>query len=341
MENKIIGIVDFDFLSTKELCNYNFGVLLVSSYYLERGTKVRLILDLSYDNLIKYDKIYIFKDYKTKIKPINLIKNYYSLPIEEYGEGFTDKSLFPNLPNLIYTKIKTDIYKPILYYIEKGGDKFSLSKTWNNNYIPTKIFYELDNELLLREEPKGYRLLIYDEPTIFYNTILGRQKMTEMLKSSIIKFVKPVHIGIIEPKYWEEIFHSKSIVKAKNRLYANHDDPYLDSFIDWSLMNIKGNLDIAVNTTDGLQWFKKRGGKIYGKYRNNEFKGNDQEGVGNSSSKENISTWNKWTTTTRFSKNNRSSRERIDEKERRKYLPSEYRKRYLERRKTYKYKRGR
>lgn len=341
MENKFIGIIDFDFLSTKEFCNYNFGVLLVSSYYLEQGLKVRLILDLSYDNLIKYDKIYIFKDYKTKIKPINLIKNYYSLPVEEYGEGFENKSLIPNLPNLIYTKVRTDIYAPILYYINNGGDKFSISKTWNKDYIPTKIFYELDGELLLREEPKGYRLLIYDEPTLFYNTVLGRQKMTEMLKSSIIKFVKPIHIGIIEPKYWDEIFKNKNIVKIKNRLYANQDDPFLDTFIDWSLENLKGNLNIAVNTENGLQWFKKRGGKVYGRYRNNEFKRDDQEGIGNSSSKENISVGYKWTTTKRFSKNNRSCRERANEKERRKYLPSEYRRRYLESRKTYKYKRGR
>ena len=103
-----IGIVDFDFLSTKKLCNYNFGVLLVSSYYLKQGLKIRLILELSHENLMKYDKIYMFKDYKTKIKPINLIKDYYSLPVEEYGEGFDNRPLLPNLPDLIYTPIKTD-----------------------------------------------------------------------------------------------------------------------------------------------------------------------------------------------------------------------------------------
>ena len=60
---KNIGIVDFDLLTTKQLCYYNLGVLLLSSYYLERGIKPRLILNLSYDNLKKYKKIYIFKDY--------------------------------------------------------------------------------------------------------------------------------------------------------------------------------------------------------------------------------------------------------------------------------------
>ena len=52
----MIGILDWDLLSTKKFCNYNFGVLLVSSYYLEQGIKCRLILDISYDNLKKYNK---------------------------------------------------------------------------------------------------------------------------------------------------------------------------------------------------------------------------------------------------------------------------------------------
>ena len=72
----MIGILDWDLLSTKKFCNYNFGVLLVSSYYLEQGIKCRLILDISYDNLKRYNKIFVFKDYKTKSVPLNFIPKY-------------------------------------------------------------------------------------------------------------------------------------------------------------------------------------------------------------------------------------------------------------------------
>ena len=101
----MIGILDWDLLSTKKFCNYNFGVLLVSSYYLEQGIKCRLILDISYDNLKKYNKIFVFKDYKTKSVPLNFIPKYLFLPIEEYGEGFPNRPQFPDLPKIIYTKI--------------------------------------------------------------------------------------------------------------------------------------------------------------------------------------------------------------------------------------------
>lgn len=340
---KQIGIIDFDFLSTRKLCNYNFGVLLVSSYYLEQGSKVRLIINLSKENLVKYSKIYIFKDYKTKIKPINLIKDYYSLPVEEFGEGFDDKPLLPDLPNLIYTQVKTDIYKPILFYINNGGDKFSLDEKWNEKYFPTKLFFKLDGELLLREEPKGNRLLVYDDPTLFFTTKLGRQKMTEIIKKSIIKFVKPLRIGIIEPKEWSQLFKTKHIVSFRNRMYAEDTDPYLEEFLVWCMEkeNLIGNITIAIKTSEGVKWFKKRGGQIYGNYRNNQFKRDDKERARNASSEEDFSIRYEWFTTKRPTKNNRRSREGASEKERRKYLPSEYNRRQRENRRNYNYKRGR
>lgn len=333
MKNNIIGIIDLDFISTREFCNYNFGVLLVSSYYLEQGLKVRLIIDLTYENLSKYDKIYIFKDYKTKIKPINLIKNYYLLPVEEYGEGFINKPLLPDLPNLIYTQVKTDVYKPILTYLRKGGTAFKLSPKWKESYVPSKIFFHSDGELLLREEPRKGRLLIYDEPSIFFTTDLGQEKLTEMLKKSIIKFVKPLHITEIPKRYWGEIFETGQIVGIKDNLYAYETDKELDCFIKWAIENqsIK-NLTMAIKTVNDVKWFKKRGGELYGNYRNNYFERNAEEGFRNNATKENFSTWHEWSSTKRFAKDNRTNRERTCQKERSKYLPSQYGRRYEEHR---------
>ena len=331
MTKDIVGIIDFDFISTKEFCNYNFGVLLVSSYYLEQGLKVRLIIDLTYENLSKYNKIYIFKDYKTKIKPINLIKNYYLLPVEEYGEGFENKPLFPDLPNLIYTQVKTDIYQPILTYLKQGGKAFKLNSKWKENYFPSKIFFYSDKELLLREEPRPGRLLVYDNPLIFFTSSLGQAKLTEMLKKSIIKFVKPIHITQIPKEYWNLIFSSKRFVGIVDALYAYEDDEVLIDFVKWSIDNttIK-RLTVAIKTAEGVKWFKKRGGKIYGNYRSNQFTRDVQKGLRNNITKENISTWYDGSSTKRFVKNNRPNRKRINQKERSKYLPSEYQRRYRE-----------
>lgn len=332
MKKELVGVIDFDLISTKKLCYYNLGVLLVSSYYLAQGKKIRLIVNLDYENLCKYSKIYVFKDYKTKIYPINLIDNYYSLPIEEYGEGFPNKDLFPNLPDLVYVSLKTDIYKPIIYYIKNGGQAFQLDKSWHDNFKPTKIFFEKDEELLLREEPKGRRLLIYDEPVLFFTTELGKRKMTEMLKSSIIEFVKPIHIGIIEPKYWDDLFYTKKFIRFKKRLYANDDDPYLSEFVEWCKDNDVGEIKLTVKTTNGIQQFKKRGGKIYGNYG---LKNNDEGETNELASKENISIRHEWYATKRYYESDRSGRDRASETRRRQYLPSEYKKRWRERRRKY------
>lgn len=322
----MIGILDWDLLSTKKFCNYNFGVLLVSSYYLEQGIKCRLILDISYDNLKKYNKIFVFKDYKTKSVPLNFIPKYLFLPIEEYGEGFPNRPQFPDLPKIIYTKINTYIYKPLLYYISEGGKNFILDKDWKKDFFPSKLFFEQDGELLLREEGIHKKMYIYDNPLLFFNSDVGIEKMTEIKKSSIIKFVKPICISKIEPKYWAWLFNNKTIRGFKNSLYGIEDDPYWMEFYEWiQNHHTPGNIKITIKTKTGkVETLKKQGGKIYGNYR---FERNDKGAVNNSFTEKNIPIGYEWVTTKRYNEGNQRSRERISETKRSKYLPSEYAKR--------------
>lgn len=326
-----VGIIDLDFLETKKLCSYNFGVLLVSSYYLKRGRKVRLIIDLQYDNLKKYDKIYIFKDYKTRVFPANIIKNYYSLPIEEYGEGFPNKPLLPDLPELIYTPINTTIYQPIISYIRQGGKQFQIDENWpNKNYVPVKIFFEQDGELLLREEPKQKYLWIYDDPIVFFTTSIGRQKMTELLKKSIIIFIKPLRISVIPPDNYETIMLSGRIRHHKSRLYAIDGDPYLDDFINWcETHRIPGYTKMAIRAKQGILWLKQKGGRVYGNYRELRLNEDDDGGTNETFTKKDIPIRRQWFTTQRLDQGDRFDRERNwEEEKRRKYLPSERAKRY-------------
>ena len=333
-----IGLIDWDLITSKKLCYYNFGVLLVASYYQEmQGSKVRLVIDLTYDNLVKYDKIYIFKDYKNEIYPINLIHDYYSLPAEEYGEGFKNAPLLPDIPDLIYTPLKTDIYQPILYYIQKGGKQFELGDNWpKSNFSPAKLFFEHDGELLLREEPRTRRLLIYDEPTLFFTTELGKQKMTKLQKKCIIIFVKPIRIGLIPKENYEWLLNTKKILKFKERLYAQETDPYLEDFIHWCETNrVPGNVKVAIKTSEGVKWFKMRGGKIYGNYRKYQFNRDEEGRTNDASTEKNISVRYEWFAAKRTDEGDRRDRSGIEETERRKYLPSERSKRRRDARKRY------
>ena len=327
MKKDIIGIMDFDLISTSQLCNFNYGVLLLSSYYLEQGLKVRLIINLSYDNLSKYSKIYIFKDYKTKVMPINLIRNYYSLPVEEYGEGFPNRPNLPNIPDLTYTKLRTDIYKPLLFYINNGGKKFSLGPDWTEKYTPTYLFFEKDKEIMLREEPVAKRLLLYDDPLLCFATTFRRNKMTELLKRCKIKFVKPLRISAVSPKYFDFILNNTHLVGIKSNLFADESDKYFYKFLDWASANELTNSVIPVRVGDDVKWLKFKGGKNYGNFKDNRFERDDEGRTNDSPSEENISVRSQWFTAKRHTEIDRPNRNRVGEKERRKYLPSEISKR--------------
>lgn len=327
MTNNLVGIIDFDFLTTKKFCNYNFGVLLVSSYYLEQGIKPRLILNLSYDNLSKYTKIYIFKDYKTNILPINIIHNYYSLPIEEYGEGFCSRPLYPDLPNIIYTNIKTDIYKPIIRYMEQVESGFTIDKNWKRDYFPTKMFFSHQGELLVRDISNKRKILVYDDPLLFFTQSLGLEKMTELKKHSKIIFIKPLHITQVPAEYWKEIMNNPLFAQLKKNLYAYDSDEKWGLFYGWLKNNpTKGTIKIIVKTDKRIRTVWKKGGEISGDYR---FEENDKSGIKYTASKQNISTWGKWNSTQRFNQADRRYRERDEDSSRRRYLPSETAKRRI------------
>lgn len=330
---RLIGIIDFDFISTRELCSYNFGVLLTSSYYKIQGSKVRLIIDLKYDNLLKYDKIYIFKSYKTKVYPINLIENYYSLPVEEYGEGFENRPLFPDLPNFIYTPINMDVYMPIINYIERGGKNFLLSKKWSTSFKPTLLFFEHEEEVIAREYPKNRRLLLYDNPLILFNTEIGAQKLKLLERNGHqIKFIKPIRIGLVSPAIYDWLSRTKLIVGFQNDLYAEEDDKYLEEFMEWCRQTESPiTLTLLIKTKNGIDRFSKRGGKIYERKTIKKF---NTEGTTTKNAEITNTTRVEWFTKRESNKRSRADRERdYKEKERRRrFLPSEYEKRDRDRR---------
>ena len=95
---KSIGLMDYDVLRTKYYVVPNYDLGLVYNYLKQDvNLNVRLISSPSPANLEQYDKIYIFKQSPFIPHPSGFIKDYYKLPIEEYGPGFIDKPLRPFL----------------------------------------------------------------------------------------------------------------------------------------------------------------------------------------------------------------------------------------------------
>ena len=95
---KSIGLMDYDVLRTKYYVAPNYDLGLVYNYLKQDvNLNVRLISSPSSANLEQYDKIYIFKQSPFIPHPSGFIKDYYKLPIEEYGPGFIDKPLRPFL----------------------------------------------------------------------------------------------------------------------------------------------------------------------------------------------------------------------------------------------------
>ena len=95
---KSIGLMDYDVLRTKYYVTPNYDLGLVYNYLKQDvNLNVRLISSPSPANLEQYDKIYIFKQSPFIPHPSGFIKDYYKLPIEEYGPGFIDKPLRPFL----------------------------------------------------------------------------------------------------------------------------------------------------------------------------------------------------------------------------------------------------
>ena len=119
--------MDYDVLRTKYYVAPNYDLGLVYNYLKQDvNLNVRLISSPSPANLEQYDKIYIFKQSPFIPHPSGFIKDYYKLPIEEYGPGFIDK---PLRPFLIETREMLPDYScynnMILFSLDKPKNKIA------------------------------------------------------------------------------------------------------------------------------------------------------------------------------------------------------------------------
>ena len=114
---KLIGLMDYDVIRTRHYRYPNYDIGLVYAYLKDdRNINVRLISSPSLQNLQQYDIIYVFKQSKQLPHPSSVIRDYYKLPIEEYGPGFQDKPLRPYLLETKYILPDCSCYNNMILY---------------------------------------------------------------------------------------------------------------------------------------------------------------------------------------------------------------------------------
>ena len=180
---KNIGLMDYDVLRTRYYSAPNYDLGLIYNYLKQdKNLNVRLISSPSPTNLEQYDKIYVFKQSQFIPHPSGYIKDYYKLPIEEYGPGFIDKPLRPFLMETRDMLPDCSCYNNmILFSLDKPRSKIAWridKKAVGKEYQPIRLYEKFEGEDLKKDYPTSKRCLIYDDPV----EILNNQEKWEYYK---------------------------------------------------------------------------------------------------------------------------------------------------------------
>ena len=239
MDNNLIGLIDLDLLFTKELSQPNYELCAFATYLKQQKIGARLILDTSLQNLKRYNKIYIFKSHKYTPGPAQVIKEYYKIDAEEYGEGFLLRPLHPDIPELFYITPETDIYHPLVNYLEKNPKvrKYKLKNTtWFYRYKLVKHFNVVDGEVLVRLPipTQAKNVLIYDDPLLFFNNERGRIALKTLVETKIVQFATPLDISkLSDEEDYETLMREPRLATLRKNLYSSQQNQNMKSFFGW------------------------------------------------------------------------------------------------------------
>ena len=110
----------------------------------------------------------MFKQSRQLPHPSSVIRDYYKLPIEEYGPGFQDKPLRPYLLETKYILPDCSCYNNmILYSLEhpKAKIAWKISKSAKGGkYKPIRLFEDFEGETLHKDYPTSRYNIVYDDP---------------------------------------------------------------------------------------------------------------------------------------------------------------------------------
>ena len=237
-----IGLLDYDVIRTKHYLTPNYDLGVTYAYYKgDKNINIRFVSSLSPKNLSQYDKIYIFKRNKRIAHPSGYIPNYYQYPMEEYGEGFLNKPLRPNLLETRYLAPDFSCYNNMLLFTMEHP-KHPLS--WNINkkakgkdYQGVRLYEKLDGEDLKKDYPTSKKIIVYDNPIdlltdpdkwAYYNELLDKKHKILFAQSLDISLLNDTNI-------LEQVLTESKYAPIRAKLIASDINDVMNWLVDFML----------------------------------------------------------------------------------------------------------
>lgn len=236
-----IGLMDYDVIRTKYYVAPNYDLGLIYAYYKnDKNYNIRLISSPHPNNLQQYDKIYIFKQSKDIPHPSGYIKDYYKLPIEEYGPGFIDKPLRPFLLETKNIEPDFSCYNNMLLF-SMSKPNHSLSWRIDKNarggkYQPIRLYEDFQGEELKKDYPKGKYCLIYDSPVELLNNKEKKRYIDELLaEKKHLLLAHPLDISLLkDTNILEQVFVKNKYAPFRKRLVATK----INDNVEWLISKV-------------------------------------------------------------------------------------------------------
>ena len=201
---KLVGLLDYDATLQKKYItpNYDLGVTY-GVLKQNPNLNVRLIISLDEANLQKYDEILVFKISPYLPHPSGMIKNYYRLPIQEFGPGFKHKPLRPESQDTFFTKPDFTCYNNIIKFSYEhpehklAWDLSNARKASNAQHL--RLFENLEGEYLRKDINTGRsHIILHDDPNILFTHKEQLKTAEDLINSGHkIYFTQPLDISLI------------------------------------------------------------------------------------------------------------------------------------------------
>lgn len=237
-----IGLLDYDVVRSKHYLAPNYDLGVTYAYYKSnKNYNVRLISSLSPNNLSQYDKIYVFKQNKYIAHPSGYVVDYYKYPIEEYGEGFIDKPIRPNLLETRFTRPDFSCYNNMLLFsMERPNHSLSWKinkKAKGKDYQPIRLYEKIDGEELKKDYPTSKKIIVYDDPVDILNNKDKWSYYNELLDSGHkIIFAQSLDISLLnDTNIIEQVITNSRYAPIRAKLVASNINDVVNWLVDYIL----------------------------------------------------------------------------------------------------------
>lgn len=246
-----IGLMDYDVLRTKYYVAPNYDLGLVYEHLKnDKNLNVRLISSPYPSNLQQYDKIYVFKQSLDIPHPSGYIKDYYKLPIEEYGPGFRDKPLRPYLEETRYSLPDCSCYNNMLLFsINKPSHRLAWKidkRARGGKYQPIRLYEKYDGEDLKKDYPTQRYCMLYDDPVDILNNQEKWDYFNTLLENKHkFLFAQTVDISRVNDTIiLEQVMNESRYACFRHRMMASE----INSNVEWLVNKVLNKEYSKLNT---------------------------------------------------------------------------------------------